>query len=180
MIYKKQGWYCVYVLVFVVFPLCCSVAKVPDFVVPNRAEIIIVANHPQGSAIISSECYIPVDPERILSFFSGGSKVYISDVELFNFSDRGTLTLPKNLPAAIEREVDTIKKEYKEVKNLHLGAKVHVEGALLTSDYKVYFWRLYSDHVLLLWNEKNNKRVLVNQGSIGVKSQNMTNPSRTE
>lgn len=138
----------------------CSAARSLDFVIPKQSEINIVANQPQGRTNISFECHIPVEHERILLFFAGSSKVYVPEVDIFDYSSQGHLTLPKKLSPQIQAEVDKI---LARSKSANIGAIIHIEGALITKKHKIYFWRLYSDYVLLLWREDKIMRVLISK-----------------
>lgn len=160
MFYNRKGW-CGFALwlLAVLLALSCSAAGRPDFVIPKRAEINIVANQPQGRTNILIECHVPVEHERVLSFFSGSSKIYKPDVDIFDYASRGHLTFPKNLSAQIQTEVDRISGRSKGV---NIGAIIRVEGVLITRKHKIYFWRLCSDHVLLFWREDKTTRVLIN------------------
>jgi hypothetical protein len=72
--------------------------------------------------------------------------------------DAGPLTLPKDLPAPILSHA--LKVEAGLPKN-SVGSVVRIQGALMTKAHRIYFWRLYSDSVLLLWDEKGEKQALV-------------------
>jgi len=129
-------------------------------VIPRRSDIVLLASEPQGAVNIAFECHVPIERERVLSFFSKGTKVYIPGVDIFEFQNRGHLTLPKKLPPEIQREVNKISRTSS---GANLGALVDAEGALLTRNRDLYFWRLYSDRVLLLWQGADDKRVLIRE-----------------
>ena len=128
------------------------------FIIPKQEDITLFANKPQGLVRLDVECHVPVDKARILSFFKEKIKVYIPDVDIFDLGSRGQFTLPKKLSPQIQAEVQKIALR---CHGLNIGGVIYAEGALLAQGKSVYFWRLFSDDVLLIWREDNAMRALV-------------------
>jgi hypothetical protein len=176
-----RGFYFICLLVLFSIFTVPGIAGVHDEIsVPTSDDIVLINNSPQGLHLLDLEYHVPVDRERIRAFFSGGCRIYTVDPILGYFVDAkgqpvkfmnskgqvvlrsivnaGPLTLPTNLPEAILSEAR--KREAQPPKE-NEGVMVNVEGALMTKQHRIYFWRLYSDTVLLLWDESGNKRALV-------------------
>jgi len=132
------------------------------FLIPTSKDIALISNSPQGLRPLD-ECHVPVAVDRIRVFFFGRSNIYVQDPISGNlldskgipvisgFMNSGPLTLSEDLPGPVKRKAQEAEAG---LGKDNLGEGIHVEGALVTKSGKVYFWRLYSDTVLALWDEK--------------------------
>jgi hypothetical protein len=145
-----------------------------DFQVPMNAEIALISNSPQGLTSMDEECHVPVGSDRIRAFFSGECKILdpmrlgfgenLAFVEQY-LDHNWELTLPADLPAAIMAGVKVRESDafYVLKGKRWLGFALQIEGALVTNKGQIYFWRLYSDSILLLWTSEKDERFLVKQ-----------------
>jgi hypothetical protein len=136
---------------------------------PSYDEIAIVNNTPQTLDDHMDELHVPIEPDRVKAFFSEGTNVYKEDAygffldsagqrKMAGFMNCGPLSLPKDIPAKLRAAALASVPKGGENSS---GDYFTVEGALLTKTGKVLFWRLWSDSVLEVWDQKGNTWALV-------------------
>jgi len=127
--------------------------------VPKMEDISVFANYPPSRE--NSGKRINLEQERIFRFFVK-PKISRDTLSWQGLIEKYPFTLPDKIAPSTQEELDRLQARAKADNLADPGLKywVRAEGVIVTKQRRIYFWRLWNDRVLGLFDDVGSQCVL--------------------